>query len=62
MKAKLTTALPVLLAAGEASAHASASHAFMHNIEHLFLLSAILAPALLLVRPAMRRLAANRAS
>lgn len=61
MKLKLTSILLALLPVAEVSAHASHSHAFMHNIEHLFLLSAIVAPALLLVRPAMRRLAANRA-
>lgn len=42
------------LIAGEASAHPGTSHALAHNAEHLLLLSLILAPALLLVRPVIR--------
>ena len=64
MLMKLTTMLPLLLAAGQAGAHASHAHAAMHEFEHLLLLSLLsllLAPALLLVRPAIRRLAAGRA-
>jgi len=56
---KLTVFLLSLFAAGQASAHASHAHAVAHNIEHLLLLSLLLAPALLLVRP-LKRLLATR--
>ncbi|MGD8678112.1 MAG: hypothetical protein PVG16_03840 [Chromatiales bacterium] len=59
MKMKLTSTLLALLPVSEVSAHASHSHALVHNIEHLILLSLLLAPALMLVRPAIRRLAAT---
>jgi hypothetical protein len=61
MKLKLTSTLLALLPVAEVSAHASHSHLVVHNIEHLVLLSLLLAPALLLVRPAIRRFSANRA-
>ncbi|MEJ2308275.1 MAG: hypothetical protein P8Z31_02285 [Gammaproteobacteria bacterium] len=64
MRLKLTILLPLLLAAGRASAHASHAPAALHEFEHLLLLSLLsllLAPALLFLRPAMRRLAAGRA-
>ena len=61
MKMKLTSILLALLPVSEVSAHASHSHALVHNIEHLILLSLLLAPALMLVRPAIRRLAATLA-
>jgi hypothetical protein len=61
MKMKVASTLLALLPFGEVAAHASHSHAFVHNIEHLFLLSLLLAPALMFIRPAVRRLAAIRA-
>ncbi|MDX1344265.1 MAG: hypothetical protein R3179_00105 [Sedimenticolaceae bacterium] len=61
MKMKLTSTALALLPFGKVAAHESHSHMLMHNIEHLILLSLLLAPALLLVRPAIRRLAAARA-
>ena len=61
MKMKLISILLALLPVAEVSAHARHSHALVHNVEHLVLLSLLLAPALMLVRPAIRRLAAARA-
>jgi len=61
MKMKLTSILLALLPVADVSAHASHSHVLVHNIEHLVLLSLLLAPALMLIRPAIRRLAATRA-
>ena len=60
MKIRLTAILLALLPFGDVAAHTSHSHLLMHNIEHLFLLSLLLAPALILVRTAIRRLAAAR--
>ncbi len=61
MKIKVASSLLALLPFGDVAAHASHSHMLVHNVEHLILLSLLLAPALLLVRPAIRRLAAARA-
>jgi hypothetical protein len=61
MKVKLTTLLLALFATGQAVAHASHAHAVMHGIEHLMIMALLLAPALLLVRPATRRFATQRA-
>jgi hypothetical protein len=60
MKMKLTAILLALLPFAEVSAHASHSHAFVHNVEHILLLSALLPPLLLIARPGLRRLAARR--
>lgn len=61
MKMKLISTTLALLPVAEVSAHASHSHALVHNAEHLMLLSLLMLPAMLLVRPAIRRLAAARA-
>ncbi|MGD1991431.1 MAG: hypothetical protein PVF23_08195 [Chromatiales bacterium] len=61
MKMKLTTILLMLLPFGDVAAHASHSHLLLHNIEHLLLLSLLLAPLLMLVRPVIRRVATTRA-
>lgn len=57
---RLTTTILALFAAGQASAHASHANAVVHNIEHMLLLSLLIGPALLLVGPARRLLAARR--
>ena len=61
MKMKLTTTLLMLLPFGDVAAHASHSHLLLHNIEHLLLLSLLLAPLLMLVRPVIRRVTTARA-
>ena len=61
MKMKLTTILLMLLPFGDVAAHASHSHLLLHNIEHLLLLSLLLAPVLMLVRPVIRRVTTARA-
>jgi len=61
MKMKLTTILLMLLPFGDVAAHASHSHLLLHNIEHLLLLSLLLAPLLMLVRPVIRRVTTARA-